>query len=122
MEWIVMNLIWDSVTLEASEAIDRLASAHQWSPSTIKSMLHRLVRKGALTTEANGRKYVYRAAVRAERMCAGRQAVPFWREFVEGMLRLRSCISSKWRNLRPRMRPRFARYWTKKISNLEGDE
>lgn len=65
-EWIVMNLIWDSAPIEAAEVIERLAAANGWSAATVKTMLHRLVRKGALATETNGRKYVYRPKVRRE--------------------------------------------------------
>lgn len=86
-EWIVMNLIWDSAPLEAADVIERVAAANSWSAPTVKTMLHRLVRKGALATEAKGKKFIYRAAVRRsdcmrrasrsflERICGG-HAVP----------------------------------------------
>ncbi len=85
-EWIVMNLVWDSAPLEAAEVIERLGEPNGWSAATVKTMLHRLVRKGALATDANGKKYVYRAAVRRsdcvrqasrsffERVCGGHAA------------------------------------------------
>jgi BlaI family transcriptional regulator, penicillinase repressor len=65
-EWIVMNLIWSSSPIEAAEIIDRIAADNGWSPATVKTMLHRLVRKGALATEQNGKKYVYTPAVRRD--------------------------------------------------------
>lgn len=63
-EWVVMNVIWDSQPIDASQVIERLSKPNDWSAATIKTMLHRLVRKGALTHEADGRKYIYRANVR----------------------------------------------------------
>ncbi len=63
-EWIVMNLIWDSQPTEASEVIAALGMDNEWSDATVKTMLHRLVKKGALTTEQIGKKYRYTAAVR----------------------------------------------------------
>lgn len=63
-EWIVMNLIWESQPLEARQVIDQLAAANDWSPATVKTMLHRLVKKGALSTESLGKKYLYRSGVR----------------------------------------------------------
>lgn len=63
-EWIVMNLIWDSHPTEASDVIAALGSANGWSDATVKTMLHRLVKKGALATEQIGKKYRYTAAVR----------------------------------------------------------
>lgn len=65
-EWIVMNLIWGSSPIEAAEVVDRLAVANGWGSATVKTMLHRLVRKGALATEQNGKKYLYTPAVRRD--------------------------------------------------------
>ncbi|MEM9365910.1 MAG: BlaI/MecI/CopY family transcriptional regulator [Planctomycetota bacterium] len=63
-EWIVMNLIWDCQPMEASAVIQALGPENGWSDATVKTMLHRLVKKGALKTEALGKKYRYTAAVR----------------------------------------------------------
>jgi BlaI family penicillinase repressor len=63
-EWIVMNLIWQSGPIDASQVVERLAKTNDWSPATVKTMLHRLVKKGALSHQANGKKYLYRASVR----------------------------------------------------------
>ncbi len=65
-EWVVMNLIWNSSPIEASEVIDQIATDNGWSAATVKTMLHRLVRKGALATEQNGKKYLYTPAVRRD--------------------------------------------------------
>ncbi len=65
-EWIVMNLIWSSSPIEAAEVIEEIAAANGWSSATVKTMLHRLVRKGALATEQNGKKYLYTPAVRRD--------------------------------------------------------
>ncbi len=63
-EWVVMNLIWDSQPTEASDVIAALGADNGWSDATVKTMLHRLVKKGALTTKQIGKKYRYTAAVR----------------------------------------------------------
>ena len=65
-EWMVMNLIWSSSPIEATEVIDQIAAENGWSAATVKTMLHRLVRKGALATEQNGKKYLYTPAVRKD--------------------------------------------------------
>lgn len=65
-EWIVMNLIWSSSPIEATEVIEKIAVANGWSAATVKSMLHRLVRKGVLIAEQNGKKYLYSPAVRRD--------------------------------------------------------
>ena len=65
-EWVVMNLIWSSSPIEAAGVIDQIAADNGWSAATVKTMLHRLLRKGALATEQNGKKYVYTPAVRRD--------------------------------------------------------
>jgi BlaI family penicillinase repressor len=62
-EWQVMNAIWEGQPLTAHEVIEALAGEAEWAPATIKTMLHRLVKKGVLTYEAQGNRYVYRSRV-----------------------------------------------------------
>jgi BlaI family penicillinase repressor len=63
-EWQIMNLIWDQQPILAQDVIAALKDASGWSPATIRTMLHRLVKKGALTFTEDGNRYSYRAAVR----------------------------------------------------------
>lgn len=63
-EWIVMNLVWESQPVEAEEVIAAVGAANAWSAATVKTMLHRLVKKGTLAAEKHGKKYRYTAAVR----------------------------------------------------------
>jgi BlaI family transcriptional regulator, penicillinase repressor len=65
-EWTLMNLVWQSSPIDASQFIDQLGEENGWQPTTIKTMLHRLVRKGALATEQVGKKYLYKPAVRRD--------------------------------------------------------
>ena len=75
-EWIVMNLIWDSQPTEAADVITALGSDNDWSDATVKTMLHRLVKKGALNTEQVGKRYRYTAAVE-RRACVGKATRSF---------------------------------------------
>lgn len=71
-EWRVMEVLWRESPLTSREVIDRLAGGTDWSPKTIKTLLGRLVKKGALGYEEHGNRYLYvprvsrRDAVRAE--------------------------------------------------------
>jgi len=65
-EWTVMNFIWRSQPTEAGEVIEELGVDNAWTDATVKTMLHRLVKKGALSTEAVGKKFRYRAAVKKQ--------------------------------------------------------
>ncbi|HSZ56429.1 MAG TPA: BlaI/MecI/CopY family transcriptional regulator [Tepidisphaeraceae bacterium] len=62
-EWEVMKAVWDWGPLTAGQVVDRLAGERQWKPRTVKTLLNRLVRKGAVAMETDGRRYVYRAKV-----------------------------------------------------------
>lgn len=62
-EWQVMRVLWDQAPLNAAAIIDRLAGKQDWSPRTIKTMLSRLVQKGALGYTPQGNRYLYLPAV-----------------------------------------------------------
>jgi BlaI family transcriptional regulator, penicillinase repressor len=62
-EWEVMNAVWEGQPLTAAELVTRLAGVVEWSPATIKTLVHRLVKKGALAYEEEGKRYLYRAKV-----------------------------------------------------------
>jgi BlaI family penicillinase repressor len=65
-EWEVMRVLWEEGPLAASEVFDRLAPHHDWSERTVKTMISRLVKKGALSFEDEGKRYRYRARVARE--------------------------------------------------------
>lgn len=55
----VMDVLWADSPLGASEVAGRLAESKDWNIRTIKTLLSRLVEKGALSTETEGRRYLY---------------------------------------------------------------
>jgi BlaI family penicillinase repressor len=67
-EWQVMQVIWDRSPITAAHVIEALEPTTRWSPRTIKTMLARLVRKGALTYSEEGNRYLYRPRV-TEQAC-----------------------------------------------------
>ena len=58
-EWRVMHEIWQSEPITSSEITSRLSQSTQWSPGTIKTLLHRLVQKGILDFRRKGNRYLY---------------------------------------------------------------
>ncbi len=62
-EWDVMEPIWTAGAGTAADVIKSLRTTHNWNHSTIRTLLARLVEKGALDYEVDGAKYIYRAAV-----------------------------------------------------------
>ena len=60
-EWQVMEVVWaHAEPITANEIVARLESSTAWKDKTIKTMLNRLVKKGALGYEAEGKRYLYK--------------------------------------------------------------
>lgn len=62
-EWEVMRIIWTKGSLGSSEVIAAIQAKREWTESTVKTLLRRLVKKGMLATEADGRKFIYVAQI-----------------------------------------------------------
>ena len=58
-EWLVMKEIWGEHPITANDIVGGLSDTTTWSPKTIKTLLTRLVKKGAVGYEAQGREYHY---------------------------------------------------------------
>ncbi len=65
-EWDVMKVVWDRQPVPASDVVERLAAERGWAPRTVKTMLNRLVAKGALGYDVEGKRFLYRATVKRE--------------------------------------------------------
>jgi predicted transcriptional regulator len=58
-EAVVMDVLWRSHPLGADEVVAALAD-RDWAEPTIKTLLNRLLTKGAIAAERDGRRYLYR--------------------------------------------------------------
>jgi len=67
----LMQPLWDEAPLGALDVAKRLPAALGWSQTTIKTMLSRLVAKGALAAEPDGRRFLYRPLIAREQVAAG---------------------------------------------------
>lgn len=65
-EWRVMRIVWTLGSCTSHEIIDLLQRRVDWKSATIKTLLRRLVDKGALSTEKKGRAFVYHPLVEEE--------------------------------------------------------
>jgi CopY/TcrY family copper transport repressor len=69
-EWRVMRIVWTLDETTSREVTEILQRKVDWKAATIKTLLHRLVTKSALTTTRQGRAFIYRPAVaEQETMC-----------------------------------------------------
>jgi len=62
-EWLVMQTLWSRGPLTANEVVEKLAGRTKWKPKTVKTLINRLVKKGAVKFKKEGRKYRYYPAV-----------------------------------------------------------
>jgi BlaI family penicillinase repressor len=65
-EWEVMKVIWDQPPLTAGQIVELLSSQKDWNHRTIKTLLARLVKKGALAYRAEANRYLYIAKIKKE--------------------------------------------------------
>ncbi len=59
-EFEIMDVLWTESPLAAAEIAERLESQTSWSLKTVKTLLGRLVDKGAVVHEPDGRRFLYR--------------------------------------------------------------
>lgn len=65
-ESIVMDVLWQRSPLAAEDVVAALAESQQWQEATIKTLLNRLLNKGAIQAERDGRRYRYSPVLRRE--------------------------------------------------------
>ncbi|MDU6598026.1 CopY/TcrY family copper transport repressor [Finegoldia magna] len=65
-EWEVMRVVWANDRVTSKKVISILQEKTDWTQSTIKTILARLVGKGVLNTEKEGRKFIYTANIEEE--------------------------------------------------------
>lgn len=66
-EWAVMALLWERHPRTASDLAAALEGPTGWKPATVKTLLTRLVEKGAVRFRKDGKQYLYSPAVEQSR-------------------------------------------------------
>ena len=67
----LLQLLWDESPLGATEIAERVPASREWSLATVKTLLSRLVAKGAVSATSEGRRFRYRPAVERETIAGG---------------------------------------------------
>lgn len=62
-EHAVMEALWDESPLAAQAVAERVGPARGWTVATVKTLLGRLLAKGVIAAEEEGRRYSYRPLV-----------------------------------------------------------
>ena len=82
-EFEVMKIVWKFPPISTNEITDRLLKTTSWSAKTIQTLIKRLVTKGALTYEKQGRVFVYTPLVEKNEYI-NQQSNSFLNRFYDG--------------------------------------
>ena len=85
-EWKVMQVLWEKGPQTANDVVDALSRQVKWKPRTIKTLLSRLVKKGAVKVTEEGYRYRYSAAVN-EPACVRSETKSFVRRVYQGAMK-----------------------------------
>ena len=79
-EWEVMMVLWQGGRAAASVVVEHLIESKSWSLATVRTLLRRLVNKGVLARQAEGKRYIYEPLVTMEE-CVHQASESFWNRF-----------------------------------------
>lgn len=65
-ESVVMEVLWANSPIPTEDVVAALKSRRQWEEPTIKTLLGRLLKKGAISAQRDGRRYLYAPILRRE--------------------------------------------------------
>ena len=83
-EWVVMEALWKNAPQTASELAKTLRPSTNWAENTVRTLLTRLVDKGALQTAENASgTRVFTPAVKRE-VCVRSESVSFMQRVFSG--------------------------------------
>ena len=82
-EFEVMKIVWKYAPINTNEITNKLLDTTNWNPKTIQTLIKRLVTKGALTYEKQGRVFVYTPLVK-ENEFINQKSNSFLKRFYDG--------------------------------------
>lgn len=85
-EWSIMEIIWQNPNCTAMFIIKKLENSTEWKPKTIKTLIRRLVDKGIIGYEQDGREYKYYSLVN-ENECKRKEGISLLQKVYGGSLK-----------------------------------
>ena len=70
-ESLVREVLWERAPRGAEDVMAELAASRDWREGTVKTLLNRLLRKGAVRAEKDGRRYLYHPLISREDWVTG---------------------------------------------------
>ena len=58
-EAVLMHALWASSPMTTEQLLSQVGESQGWQEGTVKSLLNRLLNKGAISAEREGRRYLY---------------------------------------------------------------
>ena len=81
-EWVVMRVVWQQGAAGAAEVIEAVLPETGWSHRTVRTLLNRLVAKGALARDGGRPQYLPRKV--AESQCVRQESRSFLKKVFQG--------------------------------------
>lgn len=82
-EYEIMKVVWKHAPINTNEITEKLTQTTTWHPKTIQTLIKRLVTKGVLSYEKQGRVFVYTPLVK-ENDYVGQESNSFLKRFYNG--------------------------------------
>ncbi len=82
-EWLVLRVLWAREEALGADIVASLQETTTWKPTTIKTLLSRLVKKGAVGFRPEANVYVYYPRI-SEAECAARERRSFLQKVYGG--------------------------------------
>lgn len=70
-ESVVMDVLWKRHPLSAEEVVASLSGRQDWQEATVKTLLNRLLNKGAIGAEKDGRRFLYAPVLKRDAWVQG---------------------------------------------------
>lgn len=86
-EWQVMKVIWERAPITSSEIVEALKTVTKWSPTTIYTLINRLVNKKAVRIEEGSSPYICYPLISQEEF-SREESKSFLRKVYSGSLNL----------------------------------
>ena len=81
-EWEIMRVVWTKEETTSIQILEILEQKTDWTASTVKTLLKRLVDKGYLATQKSGKSFLYSTLV-SEEEAINRQADELFDKFCQ---------------------------------------
>ncbi|PCJ21864.1 MAG: transcriptional regulator [SAR86 cluster bacterium] len=81
----ILKVLWDTAPLSADQIVEELQKRQTSHPSTVKTLIHRLLNKNAISYKEKNRKYFYTSRIKKDKFYRD-ESNSFLRNFFGGQM------------------------------------